>query len=665
MALQSSPRFKPLLDELTELNRTAGQVADIRFAGQHIVRLQKTAEYPKGLLQTAPLLREGAGPWRTVLDVGELGRREGKDFDLEWTFAACGLPASTRCLLHLHEAGGDETELREFDLVKGEFVPEGFSLPPSRTVGAWFDADTLLLGHTLDGAPRTLTGWPAQAVLWQRGTPVTQARPVLRLDSTQPLFMTVPTGAPGLAVVAQALDYSNFALHLVRADGTTRKLPLPAELRMSFGANATHVFAQLAAPADLGGKTVPADSVVAVRLDAGGDEDEMGVEVVCFARPGEVVDSTADFKATRSAVALLVRQGLSVRVDAAQRDASGWHAQTLVPAQPGEAPRVVDTSPDADRMVVMRSGFLVPPTQELRDVDGSRVPLTAAAPAMDASGLQVEVRHASSRDGQTIEYFLIAPRQRTCRPTPTLMAGYGAFGVCWTPAYFNAGFEGARYGGATIKLWFDRGGALVVPAIRGGGEGGAAWHRAAMRGKRQTSYDDFHAVAQTLIDSGFTDRPHLGVFGMSNGGLLAAVAGTQRPDLYGAIVSDVPLADMLRFPEMGMGAAWIDEYGDPKEPEAAQWLRAYSPVHAVKPGVDYPAFLVTVATTDDKVGPGHARKLAHRLMDVGAHVHYLESEAGGHGVSDPIQRPNLMAMRMSFLIERLMDVAEAPASPRS
>ncbi len=186
-----------------------------------------------------------------------------------------------------------------------------------------------------------------------------------------------------------------------------------------------------------------------------------------------------------------------------------------------------------------------------------------------------------------------------------------------------------------------------------------------MRGKRQTSYDDFHAVAQTLIDSGFTDRPHLGVFGMSNGGLLAAVAGTQRPDLYGAIVSDVPLADMLRFPEMGMGAAWVDEYGDPKEPEAAQWLRAYSPVHAVKPGVDYPAFLVTVATTDDKVGPGHARKLAHRLMDVGAHVHYLESEAGGHGVSDPIQRPNLMAMRMSFLIERLMDGAEAPASPLS
>jgi prolyl oligopeptidase len=166
-------------------------------------------------------------------------------------------------------------------------------------------------------------------------------------------------------------------------------------------------------------------------------------------------------------------------------------------------------------------------------------------------------------------------------------------------------------------------------------------------------------VAQALIDSGYTARKHLGVFGLSNGGLLAAVAGTQRPDLYGAIVSDVPLADMLRFPEMGMGAGWINEYGDPKDPKAAAWLRAYSPVHAVKKGADYPAFLVSVATTDNRVGPGHARKLAHRLMDVGAPVHFLEPEGGGHGVSDPLQRPDMMAKRATFLIDALM---HAPAA---
>lgn len=653
-ALKCSPGFQPLLNELTELNRKAGQVAGIRLAGEQALRLHKTAECPKGLLQTAPLLAEGLGPWRTVLDVGGLGRSEGRDFDLEWHSAASLAPGSERCLLSLHDAGGDESELREFDLVAGEFVCGGFALPPSRTVAVWFDADTLLLGHTLHGAPTTRSGWPAQAVLWRRGTPVAQARPVLQLDPSHALFTLMTTGVPGQVVLAQALDYSSFVLHHVRADGTAREIPLPKCLRMSFGANATHVFAQLAAPAPLGGRMVPADSVVAVRLEAQGDAKETEAEVVYLARTGEVVDSTTDFKTTRHALILLVRQGLSLRVDTAIREASRWDVRTLVDSQPGQAPQVVDASPDADRLVILRSGFLVPPVQESHNLDGRCTTLEATAPAMDASRLQVECRQTRSVDGQVIEFFLIAARQRPRGPTPTLMTGYGAFGVSWTPAYFNAGFEGARYGGATLKLWLDRGGALVVPAIRGGGERGAAWHQAAMRGKRQTSYDDFHAVAQALIDSGFTDRQRLGVFGMSNGGLLAAVAGTQRPDLYGAVVSDVPLADMLRFPAMGMGAAWTDEYGDPSDPEAAQWLRAYSPVHAVRRGVDYPAFLVTVATTDDKVGPGHARKLAHRLMDVGAPVHYLETEAGGHGVSDSMQRPEMMALRILFLIERLM-----------
>jgi prolyl oligopeptidase len=654
-ALQASPRFQPLLEELNGLNQSAGQVADIGLAGQRAVRLHKTAEYPKGLLQCAALLPSGLGPWRTLLDVGALGRQEGKDFVLNWRTAACLAPEFARCLLSLNEAGGDESELREFDLATGRFVEGGFALARSRTMATWVDADTLLLGHTLGDAPKTMTGWPAQVVLWRRGTPVADAKPVLQLEPAHALFLPVSTGAQGQAVVAQAIDYSTFALYRISADGTARKLPLPAKLKMAFGANATHVFAQLAAPVDLSGTLVPADSVVAVPLAMPTDSPGAAFEVVYAARSGEVVDIFGDFKAARNALALPVRSGLTLRVDLAERESGGWRVRTLVPPQPGEAPAVVDASPIGDTLVVMRNGFLVPPVQELLHLDGRRTPLAAAVPALDASGLQVEMRQARSRDGQTIEYFVVGPRWRKPGPTPTLMTGYGAFGISVTPAYFTT-MMGTLYGGATLKLWLDRGGALVVPAIRGGGEGGAAWHQAAMRDKRQTSYDDFHAVAQALIDSGYTDRKHLGVFGLSNGGLLAAVAGTQRPDLYGAIVSDVPLADMLRFPEMGMGSAWIDEYGDPKDPKAAAWLRAYSPVHAVKKDVDYPAFLVTVATTDNRVGPGHARKLAYRLMEAGAPVSYLEPEGGGHGVSDPLQRPDVMAMRATFLMDALMDL---------
>jgi prolyl oligopeptidase len=654
-ALQASPRYRPLLDELTALNGSAGQVASITLAGAQAVRLLKTAEQPKGLLQTAARQTTGLGPWRTLLDVGALGRQEGKDFELYWQSSACLAPARTRCLLSLHEAGGDESELREFDLATGRFVEGGFRVAKSRSMATWVDADTLLLGHTLGDAPRTMTGWPAQAVLWRRGTPLAEAKPVLRLEPKHALFMPVDAGAQGQAVVAQAIDYSTLALHRVTADGKVQALPLPPKLKMAFAANATHVFAQLAAPAERDGRTVPADSVVAVPLAGAG-----GFEVVYAARPGEVVDTIGNFQITRDAVALPMRSGLTLRVDVARREADAWRTTNLIPAAPGVTPAVESGDAAGDAFVVMRNGFLVPPVQELVRTNGQRTLLEASPAAFDASALQVDLRQARSRDGQVIEYVVVGPRVRKPGPVPTLMTGYGAFGISFTPAYFTTMMGGA-YGGPTLKLWFDRGGALVVPAIRGGGEQGAAWHQAAMREKRQTSYDDFHAVAQALIDSGYTARKHLGVFGLSNGGLLAAVAGTQRPDLYGAIVSDVPLADMLRFPEMGMGAGWINEYGDPKDPKAAAWLRAYSPVHAVKKGADYPAFLVSVATTDNRVGPGHARKLAHRLMDVGAPVHFLEPDGGGHGVSDPLQRPDMMTKRATFLIDALMP---APAARR-
>jgi prolyl oligopeptidase len=654
-ALQASPRYRPLLDELTALNGSAGQVASITLAGAQAVRLLKTAEQPKGLLQTAARQTTGLGPWRTLLDVGALGRQEGKDFELYWQSSACLAPARTRCLLSLHEAGGDESELREFDLATGRFVEGGFRVAKSRSMATWVDADTLLLGHTLGDAPRTMTGWPAQAVLWRRGTPLAEAKPVLRLEPKHALFMPVDAGAQGQAVVAQAIDYSTLALHRVTADGKVQALPLPPKLKLAFAANATHVFAQLAAPAERDGRTVPADSVVAVPLAGAG-----GFEVVYAARPGEVVDTIGNFQITRDAVALPMRSGLTLRVDVARREADAWRTTNLIPAAPGVTPAVESGDAAGDAFVVMRNGFLVPPVQELVRTNGQRTLLEASPAAFDASALQVDLRQARSRDGQVIEYVVVGPRVRKPGPVPTLMTGYGAFGISFTPAYFTTMMGGA-YGGPTLKLWFDRGGALVVPAIRGGGEQGAAWHQAAMREKRQTSYDDFHAVAQALIDSGYTARKHLGVFGLSNGGLLAAVAGTQRPDLYGAIVSDVPLADMLRFPEMGMGAGWINEYGDPKDPKAAAWLRAYSPVHAVKKGADYPAFLVSVATTDNRVGPGHARKLAHRLMDVGAPVHFLEPDGGGHGVSDPLQRPDMMTKRATFLIDALMP---APAARR-
>jgi prolyl oligopeptidase len=234
------------------------------------------------------------------------------------------------------------------------------------------------------------------------------------------------------------------------------------------------------------------------------------------------------------------------------------------------------------------------------------------------------------------------------------MTGYGAFGITLQAGYFDY-----LVGGRSLALWLARGGALVIPAARGGGERGESWHRIAMREHRQLSYDDFAAVAESLVKSGFTTPAHFGIFGSSNGGLLAATMATERPDLFGAVVSDVPLTDMLRFPKMGMGSAWTDEYGNPDKLEEAAALRAYSPLHNVHANVKYPPFLITISTEDNRVGPGHARKLAARLLEVGTHVYFIEDEEGGHGVSEALERPDILAARMTFLIDTLMP-AERP-----
>ena len=224
----------------------------------------------------------------------------------------------------------------------------------------------------------------------------------------------------------------------------------------------------------------------------------------------------------------------------------------MAEAEPGVAPLETSAGIGADGFVLSRQGFLVPPTQVWIPANGPRVPLAREPDAFDVSDLHVECRQSTSRDGQVIDYFLVGRRQRGDGPVPTLMTGYGTSGISLSPGYMSSE-AGASYGGTSLKSWFDRGGSLVVPALRGGGEHGAPWHHAGRREHKQRSYDDFHAVAESLIDSGYTSNAQLGVFGSSAGGLLAGVAGTQRPDLYGAVVVDTPALDMLLYPEMGIG----------------------------------------------------------------------------------------------------------------
>lgn len=660
-ALSKKAIFQPVMSELRTALQAGAPLAEVLLLGQRAVRLQKDAVHPHGQLQVAERSKDGSpAAWKTVLDVDDLRRKEGKAYDLRLQgfgglAKACLAPQYRYCLISLAPEGGDESELREFDFVAGKFVDGGLAVPASRTQFVWLDEERILIAHTLGDSPRTSAGWGAAVRMWHRGKPVATAPVVYQAPASDALVTIdrVGEGSGALGVINRVIDYSTFEILTVAPSGTTTRLELPKKLK-SFGALATthrHVIVQLAEPADINGKTYPAETVLGYDTEAVTPAAQR-VQAIAVPKDGEYVDVATGnpLAGLRSDVVFTVKRGLQKTVQVASPATNGWKVRDMFTAPPGVTVTFDSSDASTQEAVLRTQGYLAPAELRLLRSGGVTGAFAAEPSAFNASSMEVESRQARSQDGTMIDYYLIRPRNiKPGQSTPTLMTGYGAFGITLPPGYFDF-----VMGGKAAKLWFARGGALAIPAIRGGGERGEQWHRAAMREHRQNSYDDFIAVAEDLVKRGFARPEQMGIFGTSNGGLLAATIGLQRPDLFGAVVSDVPLIDMLRFPKMGMGGAWTDEYGDPSVPAMAQVLQSYSPLHIAKTGVQYPPFLVTVATSDNRVGPGHARKMVARLQELGSQAYLYEDADGGHGVSDPLARPDLMALRMTFLIDTLM-----------
>lgn len=643
--------------ELDALLAAGDPPPEFALLGPTVLKFQKTAANPHGVVSVA---RRGADgqltAWRQVLDVAQLREAEGKPYEFRfYTVAnACLPPEYQRCVFGLSPAGADDVELREFDLEQGAFVADGFRTAPGRIFMAWMDRDHLLIEHTLNGAPVLATGWPATVNLWARGTDLADA-PVVY--SAQPNDAIMQIGAVGegegrAGVINRAIDYSTIETILVRPDGAAEPTGLPLKIKM-IGSSGTSlgglIIGQLSEDAVVNGRSLAAETVFSYDTSPTVAPDQR-VQVIYTPREGDfLADPYSGITLARNTARMVITHRGVARVVTAERVDGAWQVSEAAPEPAGTGVAFASSDPASEAALVTRSGYLVPAHVEIVDPAAPTVSLFQEAPAFDASRFAVDLKTATSRDGTEVDYYLLRPRNPTTPgATPTLMTGYGAFGISVTPGYLDS-----WVGGRSLAVWLNRGGALAVPMIRGGGERGAAWHRSAMREGRQNSYDDFAAVTEALIADGVTTPEHIGVFGSSNGGLLAAVMGTQRPDLYGAIVSDVPLTDLVRMPFMGMGAAWVNEYGDANDPAMLSVLNSYSPYQVVREGQTYPPFLVTIATSDNRVGAGHARKLAARLMEVGATTYFLEDQEGGHGVSDPLSRPDLMTDRLAFLINTL------------
>lgn len=631
------------------------------IAGQ-LFRLQKNATHEHGVLELGERGSDGSvNRWRKVVDIGELGRAEGK----EWEFAIHNVGSQvlgedgSRMLISLVDAGSDNFEYREIDVETGEVVADGFNTDPGLTTVGWLDLDHILIVQSLTGGPETIGGYPATAYIWERGTPLEEATPVHSIPTTDAAYMAANFGTSDgghRGLLRRYIDFSHLAHYLVSLDGTVEEVMMPttiAATAVDLQAG-RHLIVVLTEPWTFNGTEYPVDTVLAYDMEATGEPAESRITIVYVLEENEFNPGTVlgGLRGSQSRVYLTTTLEGRERRLVLEYDSPSWRLVQTTPIEDGLHAVVVASGRYTNEVVVSESGYLQPPKFWLES--GGDEPtqhmIHQQAAAFNSDGFAATKGVATSKDGTVIDYLLVAPVDSSYPDgeLPVLMTGYGGFGMSVITGYLTS-----WVGGVSIVPWFEAGGALVIAYIRGGGERGSAWHQAAMRENRQLSYDDFIAVAEKLVADGLTAPAHLGVFGMSHGGLLAAVMGTQRPDLFSAVVADVPITDMLRFPLI-TGANGINEYGDPSDPAMAAILRAYSPFHNIDKGVDYPPFFATVSTNDYRVGAGHARKLIARLKEVGQTDAFLfEASSGGHLVSDPLREPALLARRMAFFLHYL------------
>ncbi|VUC34375.1 unnamed protein product [Clonostachys rosea] len=656
--LDSFSRFELIHEQLQELSESSFPTPEFCLL-RDLFRIRKDSDHKYGVFEVSNLQAdETLGDWEIVLDIGQLRETEGRSWEIQGNpfvrQSILHLDDHSRILLRFSEGGSDLTVIREFDLKTRSFVSNGFNADPDRAIATWIDIDHLLIAHGLNGAPKASTGWPLDAFIWTRGTDLKDAKRVFSGSSSDAMVLIgrIGLGEFERGLILRIMDYSHREYHLLESDGTVHKLPIPEAIKLetvSSHTTSTHLVALLNKETVILGKTVPPGTVIAYDLRNSLPSEER-TTIVYTPEPDEFnIKSIFDgLVAGHSTVhMILTRHGKERRLVLKFEDGE-WKTVKSIASSPGASIGLIASDVHSDCLVITKSGLLSPTRAWLESLDGRQQLLFSHPAAFDASGFSVSQQSAISKDGISVDFCLLLPKNIN-GPIPILMTGYAAFGSTLPLDYLHS-----MFGGTSLVPWLEGGGGLVVTFARGGSDRGESWHQQAMRENRQKSYDDFIAVAEKLIADGYSRPSRLGFFGRSNGGLLAAVMGTQRPDLFGAIVSDVPMTDMLRYPKMGMGAAWIDEYGDPEDPKMAEALLKYSPFHNVRENVNYPPFLITVSTTDDRVGAGHARKLAARLREVGAPVLFYEDREGGHGVSDSLSSITLLSRRMAFLMDTLM-----------
>ncbi len=647
-ALTGDPRFSELEAEAAAILNSTERIPYGRILGDHVYNFWQDTDNVRGVWRRAELAGYLAGTpsWQTLIDMDALDAAEAQN----WIFEGytCLSPDYERCMVNLSRGGTDAAVYREFSIPDRAFVDGGFALPQAKSSLAWADGDTLIVGTDWGDGRLTESGYAQTVKLWRRGQPLAESRAVYQGAAEDVgVFAAVFRDADSAYPMAiRAVTFFETEYYWRRPSGEVTLLPLPRRSNLQ-GMIDGHALVTLDEAWTYRGVAYAQGALVAL------DMQTMSVGLVYEPAEGEAID---DVRAGRSAVFIEVLDNVIGKVRRLDRTAAGdWQATTL-PLPDNGVVGITSVNPAGNDLLVSFESLVVPDSLYYIDAQlGSRQ--VASLPLFyDTSDVVVEQRFATSADGTRVPYFLMGRSEVLARGNaPTIQYGYGGFQASILPNYYNDPSR-PQHGALAGRLWVSRGGVMVLSNIRGGGEYGPAWHEAALKRNRHRAFEDFFAIAEALIADGVTTPARLGAVGRSNGGLLMGVALTQRPDLYAAIDCGVPLLDMLRYHRLLAGASWVGEYGSPEIPAERDYLAAYSPYQRLDPDADYPPVLFCTSTKDDRVHPGHARKMAARMAAQGHDFYYYENIEGGHGgTANQDQLAFRTALEYVFFVRELMD----------
>lgn len=638
--LTGTAEFAALRDDLRAIMDSNARIPGVTKMGGHYYNFWRDKTNPAGLWRRTTLAeyRKPEPAWEVLIDLDALNKAENANW--VWHGADCLKPAYDRCLIALSRGGADADETREFDLAGKRWLKDGFYRPEAKGALGWKSRDEVYVYTDFGAGSMTESGYPRIAKLWRRGTPLASAKTVYEGRADDMYIAALHDDTTGFErdFVSRTLAFYNDELYLIRADGILAKVDAPNSAQKNV--HKQHLLLELREPWTVAGTTYPAGALIAADFDA----FMQGRRAFRVLFEPTATTSLAGYSWTKDFLLLNVLDDVKNRISVLD-PAKGWASRPLAgaPAFGTLSVSAVDDEESNDYFLTV-TDYLTPTALMLGSVDAAPETLKQLPAFFDASRHRISQNFAVSKDGTRVPYFMVSRKDMALDgDNPTLLYGYGGFEISLTPSY------SASVG----RAWLSQGGVYVVANIRGGGEYGPRWHQAALKANRNKAYEDFAAVAEDLIARKVTQPKRLGIQGGSNGGLLMGNMTVMYPQLFGAVVCQVPLLDMKRYHKLLAGASWMAEYGNP-DTDDWNFLKAYSPYQNVRADGTYPPVLFTTSTRDDRVHPGHARKMMARMAEQGHDVRYYENIEGGHGgAANNEQAAFMQALAYTFLKQQL------------